>query len=160
VDRDLVAALVMLGLAALYYAGAAGLPTTMITDPVGAAGLPKSLAVVLGLLSLLLAAKTLVRRRARRAPAPSDDAEAARGHRYAIGMLAIGAGYVLAAETVGYVPAIAAAILAAALYQGAGRTWRLPLVAGCGALGLWLLFVRVLDIDQPEGVWPALLGWR
>ncbi len=53
---------------------------------------------------------------------------------------------------------IALVITVTALYQGTRRTWRLPVIAVSGATFFWFLFVEILKIDQPPGIWPKLLA--
>jgi putative tricarboxylic transport membrane protein len=156
--KDLASGIGMLALSLVVYFGASGIGTSYMADPIGPAGLPKLLALVLGILSLLLIAKSaldLIKAR-RRAPVDSSETKWRR-HFLAAGMLAIGGAYVLLAEVVGYGVGITLVILATALYQGAARSWRAPVIALGGAISFWLLFVVVLDIGQPEGLWSRLL---
>lgn len=149
----------MLVLAVVAYYGATGIGTSFMSDPVGPAALPKALAVALGVFSLLLILQSLATLRKRRAEAPSKVSEKPwRRHLPALGMLAIGIGYVVIAESVGYMVGIALLLLAVILYQGASWTWRPPAIALAGAVFFWLLFVRLLGIGQPEGIWRRLLA--
>lgn len=149
----------MLVLAVVVYYGATGIGTSYMTDPVGPAALPKALAVALGVFSLFLILQSLVGFRKRRREAPAKVSEKPwQRHLLAMGMLAIGIGYVLIAEWVGYMVGIALLLLAVTLYQGASWTWRPPAIALGGALFFWLLFVRLLGIGQPEGIWQKLLA--
>jgi hypothetical protein len=68
------------------------------------------------------------------------------------GMLAIGIVYLLIVRTLGYAPAIALLIAAAALYGGAALSWRLFAIAVTGAVLYWLVFVWLLGIPLPGGV--------
>ena len=74
------------------------------------------------------------------------------------GMLAIGVVYVLLVQWLGYIFTLAALIAATAYYQGGALSRQLGVVALAGALFFWLLFVVVLHIPQPPGIWPALFG--
>ena len=47
-------------------------------------------------------------------------------------------------------------IAATTYYQGGGLNGRVALVALSGALFFWVLFVAVLGIPHPPGIWPAL----
>lgn len=158
--KDLYAGAGMLAFSLLFYYGADNLGTSYMADPVGADGLPKSLAVVLGILSALLILKSLVSVATRGGFAVLNkaDPEARRRHLLASGMLGIGIGYVLIAELVGYVVGIVLAIVVTALYQGTQRTWRLPVIAVSGAAFFWFLFVEILNIDQPPGIWSKLFA--
>ncbi len=157
--KDLASGIGMLALAILVYFGAGEIGTSFMADPIGPAGLPKLLAMVLGGLSVLLIAKSSFDLfRARRKVSGEESARSRRRHLLAVGMLAIGGVYVLIAELVGYVVGIAIVVLATALYQGAARSWRAPAIAVGGAVSFWLLFVVLLNIGQPEGLWSRLLS--
>lgn len=157
--KDLVSGIGMLALSVVVYYGATGIGTSFMADPIGPAGLPKLLAMVLGGLAVLLIAKSSFDLlRSRRGVSPEGSARPRRLHLLAAGMLAIGGVYVLVAEVVGYVIGIALVILATALYQGAARSWRAPAIAVGGAITFWVLFVVVLHIGQPEGLWSRLLS--
>lgn len=148
----------MLALAAVVYYGSSQIGTSYMADPVGPAALPKALAAVLGALSVLLILQSLARLWKGRGETPARVSEKPhRRHLLALGMLSWGIGYVLIAESVGYVLGIALLLVAVILYQGASWTWRAPAIALGGALVFWLLFVRLLGIGQPEGLWQKLL---
>lgn len=157
--KDLASGIGMLSLAILVYFGAGGIGTSFMADPIGPAGLPKLLAIVLGGLAVLLIAKSSYELiRARRKASAKGSERPWRRHLLAAGMLAIGGVYVLIAELVGYMLGIALVVLATALYQGAARSWRAPAIAVGGAVSFWLLFVVLLNIGQPEGLWSRLLS--
>lgn len=156
--KDLASGIGMLALSVVVYFGASGIGTSYMSDPIGPAGLPKLLAIVLGGLALLLTGKSSFELiRAHRKATVESSRSTWRPHLLAAGMLAIGGAYVLIAEVVGYMAGITLVILATALYQGAARSWRAPAIAAGGAVCFWLLFVVVLDIGQPEGLWSRLL---
>jgi hypothetical protein len=73
------------------------------------------------------------------------------------GMLMNGVIYILVVPWLGYILSIAALIAATVYYQGGGLNRRVAAVAVGGALLLWLLFVRLLHIAHPAGIWPSLL---
>lgn len=157
-QKDLYAGAGMLTFSVLFYYGADNLGTSFMADPVGPDGLPKSLALVLGILSALLILKSLVPMVTRGGfeVLKKADPQARRRHLLALGMLGIGVGYVLIVEIVGYFVGIALVIVVTALYQGTQRTWRLPVIAVSGAAFFWFLFVEILKIDQPPGIWSKL----
>jgi hypothetical protein len=69
----------------------------------------------------------------------------------AMGLIACGALYLVAAYFTGYVIGIAVLILAVSLYEGIGFGWR-PLAVAFGGAGVfWLIFVKVLGVAQPVG---------
>jgi putative tricarboxylic transport membrane protein len=154
--RDLTCSLVLLAVAALYYALARDLGQTALSDAVGPAGLPMAYAAVLALLAVLLGAVAWLRRRlgatAASGVSPGDaEAEAgpARRVRRAAGALGIGVIYLLIVPWIGYPFAIALAIAAMAVYQGERPTLRLVLIACAGAGALFALFDLVLGVPTP-----------
>jgi hypothetical protein len=142
-----VLGIITLLLALAYYAAAAAIPPSMLADGVGPGGLPRIYAVALAALSLLLIARS-------GRPAAVHD-EAASGAWRSAGIVLIGVAYLLVVPWLGYLPSIAGLIAATALYQGGVDRRRLAAVAAAGALFFWLLFVVVLGIDQPAGVWSS-----
>jgi hypothetical protein len=163
VNGDRVLGLVMLALAAGYYAMAAAIPESPLADAVGPQGLPKVYAVVLAALTLLL----IVGGRVRRGPAGTTaDRRPETGDRRppgdrrlgrVAGLLAIGALYIALVPWLGYIVSLAALIAGTTYYQGGELNRRVALVACSGALFFWILFVWVLRIPQPAGVWPSFL---
>jgi hypothetical protein len=51
---------------------------------------------------------------------------------------------------------LAALIAATTYYQGGGMNRRVASVSVSGALLFWLLFVAILGIQHPAGLWPSL----
>jgi putative tricarboxylic transport membrane protein len=71
-------------------------------------------------------------------------------------MLAIGVAYLVLLPIIGYAVSLALLIIATAWYQeGSRRSWLFP-TAIIGAGLFWLIFVQLLKIDQPAGLWPSL----
>lgn len=159
--RDFFAGCGLLIFSAVYYLAAAAIPTSQLSDTVGPGGMPKSYGIALGILSILLIGQSLLaRRRAITARAAVATGEESRQDRYralrALGMLAIGVAYLVLLPIVGYVISLALLIIAAAWYQeGSRRSWLIP-TAIIGAGLFWLVFVQLLKIDQPAGIWPSL----
>jgi putative tricarboxylic transport membrane protein len=159
VTRDTGVGVGLLALAGLYWLGAVQIKVSRLEGIVGAQVVPKGLAVSLAVLSVLLIVQDLWRaRRALPAAAPPAEIEGADAHLRALGILAIGAGYLLVVGTLGYLPAIALLLLVTARYLGAAWSFRLAGVAVGMALLYYVLFVRLLGIALPPGVWPGL--WR
>jgi hypothetical protein len=114
-------------------------------------------------LSIILIVRSVVARRTATESAP-DAAPATpkpglqRGVAWRVfGMLMNGVIYILVVPWLGYMLSIAALIAATVYYQGGGLNRRVAAVAVGGALLLWLLFVRLLHISHPAGIWPSLL---
>jgi putative tricarboxylic transport membrane protein len=154
-NRDFAAGLIGLAIAVAYYAMASNIQNSQLADEVGPAGLPKIYAVMLGGFSALLMARALLR------PAPAgktrDIGEEVFALRRALGVLAIGVAYVVLVPWLGYPLAIALVIGAASLYGGGQISLRLAGIAVLGAFGLWFVFVFLLHIGQPAGIWPDLI---
>ena len=75
----------------------------------------------------------------------------------ALGIVLIAGAYVVAVPVLGYPLTLAVVIGAAALYQGGRLSWPLALISVFGAAALWFVFVYLLHIAQPEGIWPDLI---
>jgi hypothetical protein len=153
INKDVLSGIILLGVAALYYAATLQIPESSLSDEVGARGMPGILGALLAGLGLLIAARGVIMGRK---PVPvtevraDDESEAP--PRRALGFLAIAAGYVIVAPLVGFGPALALLIAAIALYEGAVPSWRMALVAVAGALAFWLLFVQLLGVEQPRSL--------
>jgi putative tricarboxylic transport membrane protein len=157
VNRDLAFGLGALAVAGTYYSFALAIPESALADAVGPQGLPKIYALLLAALAMILIVSSRsgrgspIERKARR----TTDLDDTSSWRAAV-MLAIGVVYLVVVPWLGYVPTLAALILASALCQGSALTARLALVSGAGAVVLWALFVVLLRIPQPAGVWESL----
>jgi putative tricarboxylic transport membrane protein len=170
--RDLAFGAACLALAAGYYLMAAAIPESALSDAVGPQGLPKTYAVVLGSLSLILIARSSPWTRGHRnershrnappspqplppsplPPLPSPPPTILR----AAGMLVIGIVYLAVVPWLGYVLSLSGLIAATTYYQGGGLNARVAAVGLAGALFFWVLFVAVLGIAHPPGIWPTL----
>jgi putative tricarboxylic transport membrane protein len=158
VPRDAIVGLGLIVVAGLYWLGADQIRVSKLEGIVGAQAVPKGLAISLAVLSVLLIAQALLR--PGRAAGPTGEAEAfgSRAHLRAAGMLLIGIGYLAVVGTVGYMPAVVLLVVATALYLGQGMSARLVLVAVGLAVLYYLIFVRLLGIPLPPGIWPD--AWR
>ncbi|HYG54727.1 MAG TPA: tripartite tricarboxylate transporter TctB family protein [Burkholderiales bacterium] len=134
--RDYVCAALGLAIAGAYWLAADRLPTSLLSDSVGAGGVPKGIAVVLALLSVgVLFARLRETEK--------------QNHLKALGVAAIGFAYVAVVPFLGYFLALTALAGAAALYYGAPRgPGVLAFSLGTAAL-LWLLFAKLLGIAMP-----------
>jgi hypothetical protein len=159
--RDLACGVLMLALAIAYYSVAAAIPQSTLADAVGPQGLPLNYAIALGILSILLIINTLLGRGggiqavvgAAKSAEKSDLYAALR----AIGMLAIGVVYVAVLPWLGYIVSIALLLLAIICYmEGRLNRWAIP-IAACGGVAFWIIFVEILQVPQPAGLWPSLI---
>lgn len=151
---DLALGLAATLLSALYLRLAGGIADSLLSDGVGAAGIPRAVGWTLGLAGLLLCVRSIVRG----ARAPTETARApqrVRPHLRAAGLLAILCGYVLLAPWLGYAAATGVLVAAGAWYAGAPRSRWLVLVPVAAAIVFWLLFVQAFGIPMPAGVLPG-----
>jgi putative tricarboxylic transport membrane protein len=151
---DLALGVLTLAIAVTYYVMAAAIPESGLADAVGPQGLPKAYALALGGLSLVLVARGLAARR-HTGPPPHAAGERPRALWRAAGMLLIGVGYIALAPYAGYILTIAALLVATTYYQGGRVDRHVAAVGVSGALLLWVLFVVLLGIPQPSGIWPS-----
>ncbi len=164
VTKDLWIGLTVLLVAAVFWFEAGKIRISPLDGPVNAAGLPRSLAYALGALAIILMLRSLVGtalgyRSASADIGESTLAEAMRPHLRAIGMLAIGVGYLLIVSWLGYAITIVALLLAVSLYNGASPNLRTVAVALIGGVFYHLLFVEFLGIPLPPGhILGPLLG--
>jgi hypothetical protein len=161
--RDSVVAVGLIGIAGLYWLGADQIKVSRLEGIIGAQAVPKSLAVSLAVLSALLLAQDLWRARSVAGAAgavgvEADEASGSYAHVRALGMLLIGVGYLALVGTIGYVPAVALLVVATALYLGQRLSARLVVLASGLALLYDVIFVRLLGIPLPPGIWPGV--WR
>ena len=158
--RDTGIALGLIALAGLYWLGADQIRVSRLEGIVGAQAVPKGLAVSLAILSVLLIAQDLLRTRRAAAGTRGDEADASGSHAHlrAAGMLLIGIGYLAVVGTIGYLPAVVLLVLATAIYLGQSLSARLVLIAVGLAVLYYLIFVRLLGIPLPPGIWPGV--WR
>jgi putative tricarboxylic transport membrane protein len=163
-NRDLVFGIATLAMALVYYALTSTIPQSQLADPVGPQGLPKTYAVILATLSVLLIARSLKRAPgqvnreiANRAPANLRIPNPGSGLPAVVGMLLIGAAYIVVLPYLGYLLSVAMLITATTYFQGGRVNGRTVLVALSGAVFFWVLFIWLLRIQYPAGLWPSLI---
>jgi len=138
--RDLACAALGLALAGAYWAAANALPESLLSDAVGADGVPKGLAVLLAIFSVLVGLKSF-------SPRESPEKQ---NHVRALGIAVLGFLYVAAASFIGYLVSITLLAGGAALYYGAPRRFGVALFALGTAASLWALFAGLLGIPLPR----------
>ena len=164
----------MLAIASAYYLLGTNIPQSALDDAVGPRGLPRAYAVVLAALAILTIARALLSRgRAAASPSSKHDEDKSGADLYAprkrtrwrfIGLALIGIAYLAVVPWLGYLVSMALLIAGTAWYQGGSiagapdkpRPSGILLVAASGAVVLWLLFVALLGISQPSGVWSEI----
>ncbi len=146
---DFACASAAFALAAGYYLAADAIPTSLLSDGVGADGVPKLLAIILAALAGALALRTL-----RPGGGRSDGgarAIAFADHARPIGLTGLGMIYVALAPLLGYAVTLALLIAATLVYFGARNPVMIALNAIGGATLLWLTFAKLLGIAMPVG---------
>jgi hypothetical protein len=154
--RDLAFGGAGLAISILYYWMATLVPVSQLADAIGPQGLPKVYAVILAALSLMLMIRSVRDRTSRKGKRESSTMVAdsrSRSFR-AAGMLVIGIGYILLVPWLGYLLSISGLIFATAYYQGGTVGRQAALVALCGGVFFWVLFVAFMGIAQPPGFFP------
>jgi hypothetical protein len=149
--------------AGVYLALAAQIPTSLLSDEVGASGLPNAVGWSLAAIGTLLAVRSVrfgPAALAGAADAASDGAGAGspdgkggamRPHWLALGLLGIMSLFVVVAPVLGYVASTSLMLGGVALFSGAPRNRMLVVTALLGAVSLWLLFDKTLGIALPVG---------
>jgi len=154
-NKDLAGGIALLALAGGYFWSTETIPNSMLDDAFGPRGLPVVLSGLLALLALILIVRSLIGMRTPVADTIANDEEEVDHESSlprALGLLAIGFGYVLLLPVLGYPLTIALMIAAIAFYEGAPRDWKIPATAAFGGLLFWLLFDKFLGVGQPAGL--------
>jgi hypothetical protein len=73
------------------------------------------------------------------------------------GILLIGIAYIVVLPYLGYVVSIAVLIAVTTYLQGGTLSGRTVLVALSGAVLFWTVFIWLLRIQYPAGLWPSLI---
>jgi hypothetical protein len=158
---NLITAILLFAFAIIFWFAADAIPKSRLGGTVGADGLPKLLAVMLGVLSAGLIAQSLLTMKAAGPAAPVDPElknESRTRHLWAVGMIVIGAAYLVVVPYLGYMLSVGLLLLAVALYNGKRPSLGLLLFAVLGSGFFYLMFVRLLDVPLPAGFWPTLTG--
>lgn len=147
--RDTGLGVLAVVLAGAYYAEAGNIQQSLLADAVGADGVPRMLAVGMGLTGLALAGRGLLR-----PAAGKDDDLPVSAHVRAAGLLAILIVYLLALPVLGYPLSVAALIAAVAVYAGARANAATAITSVAGAAAFWFMFKWLLGVQLPAGILP------
>jgi putative tricarboxylic transport membrane protein len=169
-SKDFWVGLVMLTGSAIYWMGAGSIPISPLDGEVNAAAMPRFLATLLAILSVLLMARALL---LPPPPASADESErseevteeqkadsdssstgqsAMYQHMRAGGLIVIGALYLVALPYLGYLISVALLVAAVSAYMGEKPTLKMALIAIALAIGYQLFFVQLLHIQLPAGL--------
>jgi putative tricarboxylic transport membrane protein len=164
--KDFWIGLAMLVSAACYWLGAEDIPISPLDGAVNASAMPKMLAVALGLLALMLMAQAFFKWQQANQQAAQDNATSQgqegsgqrwHEHRRALGLIGIGAAYLVLLPVLGYWIGVALLIAVTAIYMGARPSLRLGALSLALATCFYLLFVQLLHIQLPAGLLGSLL---
>ena len=148
-SRDTLLGIAAVALAGAYWHETTGIQRSLLSDEVGADGVPRLLAAGMAISGLALALRGVL------APAPAGGGELPlRAHFRAAGLLAILALYLAALPVAGYAASIAGLLAAVAAYAGAPRGVAMAATAVAGAVAFWAMFVLLLGVPMPRGTWP------
>ncbi|MDP0926165.1 tripartite tricarboxylate transporter TctB family protein [Paracoccus onubensis] len=149
-------------LAVAYWLGADQISVSRLAGGVGADGMPKLLAVALGVLSLALATQTFFQMRAGKLAAPADPVKEGdeptnwHQHARAMGLIVLGGFYILLLPHLGYMLSSMLMLGGVSFYAGLKPSLRMLVFAVIGGVVYYLIFTRILGIPLPSGFWPRL----
>ncbi len=171
IPRDVWLGLGGIVLAGAYWWKAARIPISPLDGAVNAAAIPMALAYAMVLFSTILILRAIAiemmfvraakaARTGKKAARPKEAGAhyfSAREHLRAAGVIGIGIIYLLLLPRLGYVLSITALFFAMSVYMGAKvGAYTAALAVGI-AVFFYLLFVQVLGIPLPAGIWVSLL---
>ena len=142
------------------------IPESMLSDAVGAGGVPNALGWALAILGGLVALRS-IKRRASEPPVsataaddvqptaalaePAETTAGWRPHVQALGLLGILIAYVLITPLLGYILSTALLIGISAWFCGTPFSRNLLIIAALGGLSLWIMFDPLLSTPMPVG---------
>lgn len=151
-SKDFVGGLVAIALGSLYLIFSFRQRVSALADTIGPAGIPKVLGILMLSLGIILCAQAIFQTRKSFVPAATEWNGEARKIFRAFGLIIIGVIYLFLLAFLGYVLSIALLLVAIAFYLGAASSWRMILVAAGGAVLLWTIFVILLGVPMPAGI--------
>lgn len=148
--RDIATGVVAMVFGGLYRQQAHSIENSLLSDAVGAGGVPGAIGGLMLLVGAGLTAKALWN--LWRAPVPEDGPPNWPRHRMALSLLAVLAAYVAALPVLGYLLAMPLLMAGVAWLAGARAHRTVLLVAAVGGPLLWFTFDRVLQVRLPAGL--------
>ena len=166
-QRDRVLALLAAVLAVSYVAGARGIEDSLLSDEVGAGGVPQAVGITMLVAAIALFGKSFIGpEQGTQAVDPSEAAAAARGKASTgtaaelrsfvlrtVGLVLILCGYVLLLPLAGYMLSICLLVLCTGALAGAPVRAPLLLTSALAGPLLWGLFGYLLQVRMPAGAW-------
>lgn len=154
-SRDFVGGAAAVVIGAVYLSFAYDLRASALDDIVGPGGMPSAYGWVMVALGVSLCIVALVTRWGTYTRADWKD----EGRRivWAAGLLAIGIAYLLVVNAAGYLLSMIVLIAVTIMYHGERPSVKVFTTSVFGGTLLWALFVFVLDVSMPPGIF-AFLG--
>ncbi|MCJ8144016.1 tripartite tricarboxylate transporter TctB family protein [Ancylobacter sp. A5.8] len=160
---QIISGVVLVALAGIYWFQADVIPKSPMSGSVGADGLPKLLAFALGGLSLLLIAQGVLSRSSSPPADIFEETEAdrvteRRGHLMAAALLVVTILYTVLLPYVGYTVAMGLLLITVGVFYNRRLTLGIGMFAVIGAVVFHLIFITLLGVRMPEGIWPDLFA--
>jgi hypothetical protein len=150
-QRDRLLAVGVAVFAAIYVAAARGIEDSMLSDAVGAGGVPQGVGIAMLVAAVALFIKTFIGQETAAKAQAEAEVEEAGGLWRTAGLVLILVGYGLLLPVLGYPLTVSLLVLASGWLAGAA--FKLPLWL-CAALSgplLWGLFDQLLQVRMPVG---------
>ncbi|MBX7201237.1 MAG: tripartite tricarboxylate transporter TctB family protein [Rhodospirillaceae bacterium] len=147
-SKDAVLGLIALALAGAYYAGATQIQASLLSDAVGADGVPRVLAWGMAAVGAGLLLRGLVWRRKTE---EDDETLPLRHHVRALALLGMLIAYLVLTPVLGYPVTVALLLGSVSWFAGARPGTALAATALLGAGFFWVMFTWALGIPMPAG---------
>ena len=159
--RNLISGLIVIAIGIAYLAMTMQIRVSALADGFGPRGMPLVYGWLLTGLGVILVGQSLAHSirldsHQRRALQSKEWRGMAAQTARAAGLLGIAVLYVLIVPYLGYPLSLLLVIGGVALYMGARPTPRLLLISVAGAALMWVIFVGLLDVRMPQGIWATL----
>lgn len=149
--RDAIVGIAAIAFGVAYWLMADAVPTSLLSDQVGAGGVPRVLATALAILGAIQIWRGVWQ-------GGTDSAIDMNAHSRALGLLALGCAYVAAMPHLGFLLTTAILIVAASVYAGIKMGRDILVVGAVSGVAFWAIFAKLLGIAMPSGVFAGALG--
>ncbi|KXF74886.1 hypothetical protein ATN84_21945 [Paramesorhizobium deserti] len=161
ITRNIVGGIATTIIGAVYLYLALHIRVSALADGFGPRGMPVIygwLVTGLGLLLLVHSAIEVARLSPEARAVLSEKEWAGQGRKIlqAAGLFAIAIAFLFAVNILGYPLTLALLIAAVAVYMGARPDLLLLVIAAGGAAMMWFIFVGLLDVRMPQGIFSSL----
>lgn len=151
-SRDFTGGIAAICIGGVYLFYTIQIRSSSLADSIGPAGIPRALGIIMIALGMILCLQATIRYLKSEKPVKPAWTGEGKRIRNAAGLLLLGIGYLAVVNTLGYIVSLTLLVTLTALYLGSPLSWRVPVIAGGGALILWTLFVQLLGIAMPSGI--------